>query len=225
MSTAKHQVTERRSTPDNGLRAGDNGRPAGARRRLPAIHRLPLLHRLREDIEVVMRKDPAASSWREALLYPHLEALWLHRIAHLLYRHRLRTLARSISLYARFRTGIDIHPGCEVGRRLFIDHGAAVVIGETAVIEDDVMLYHNVTLGSIGWWADAKRSPGSRRHPLVGTGAVIGTGASVLGPVTIGAHARIGAHALVLENVPAGGRVAQSPSHPIARPSHPGGGT
>ncbi len=169
-----------------------------------------MLELMREDIDVVLAKDPAARSRGEVLLYPHIHALWAHRIAHRWWCRGRRTAARAVALAARFISGIDIHPGARIGRRFFIDHGAAVVIGETVVVGDDVMLYHQVTLGSVGWWKDFRREAGSRRHPMVGDSVVIGVGASVLGPVTIGAQARIGAHAVVLEDVPAYARVLSS---------------
>lgn len=166
------------------------------------------LARMREDVQVVRDKDPAATSTLEVLLYPHIHALWLHRVAHVCYRHRRRTLARAIALFARVVSGgIDIHPGARIGRRFFIDHGTGVVIGEHVVIGDDVMLYHLVTLGSVGWWRDIARGPTARRHPTVGDGVVLGTAATVLGPVTIGARSRIGAHAIVMTDLPPGSRV------------------
>ncbi|WFB06732.1 serine O-acetyltransferase [Streptomyces sp. LX-29] len=163
---------------------------------------------MREDIAVVMDKDPAATSRGEVLLYPHIHALWAHRVAHAWYRRGHRTAARAVALAARFLTGIDIHPGAVIGRRFFIDHGAAVVIGETVEIGDDVMLYHQVTLGSVGWWKDRRRPPGAKRHPTVRDGVVIGVGASVLGPITVEEGAYIGARAVVLEDVPPHSKVS-----------------
>jgi serine O-acetyltransferase len=163
---------------------------------------------IQEDIAVVRAKDPAVTSAWEVLCYPHLHALWLHRLAHLLYRHDRRLTARMVALFGRLISGgIDIHPGARIGRRLFIDHGTGVVIGETAEIGDDVMLYHLVTLGSVGWWTDVARGPGAKRHPTLGDGVIVGTGASVLGPVEIGAGSLIGAHAVVLCSLPAATRV------------------
>lgn len=167
------------------------------------------LERMREDIRVVRDKDPAATSTMEVLLYPHIHALWLHRVAHLFYRRQHRTVARAISLFGRFISGgIDIHPGARIGRRFFIDHGTGVVIGEHVEIGDDVMLYHLVTLGSVGWWRDIARGPGARRHPTIGDGVVLGTAATVLGPISVGARSRVGAHAIVLVGLPPGSRVA-----------------
>jgi serine O-acetyltransferase len=176
------------------------------------------LRRLAEDVRTVRLKDPAATSAAEVLLYPHLHALWLHRIAHRAYHRRHRLLARMLSLAGRFlSSGIDIHPGASIGRRLFIDHGVGVVIGETAVLGDDVMLYHGVTIGSAGWWRDRA---GERRHPVVGDHVRLCTGASVLGPVVIGAGSEIGAHAVVLTDLPPGSRIAAgSVVRPARRPS------
>ncbi|WP_424212633.1 serine O-acetyltransferase EpsC [Streptomyces sp. BI20] len=167
---------------------------------------------LREDIETVLAKDPAATSRVEVLLYPHIHALWTHRVAHRLWLRGRKVAARALSMIARTLSGIEIHPGATIGRRFFIDHGSAVVIGETVRIGDDVMLYHQVTLGSVGWWKDLRRPSGSRRHPVIGDRVVIGTGASVLGPVTVGDESRIGAHAIVLDDLPARSRVVAAAS-------------
>ena len=176
---------------------------------------------LAEDLRAVTDRDPSIRSRAEALLHPGLAAVWLHRMAHPLYRSGHGVLARLIMTIARTLTGIEIHPGARLGRRVFIDHGAAVVIGETAVVGDDVTLFHQVTLGAVGWWRDNRRSPGSRRHPVIGAGTVIGTGASVLGAVTVGEQALIGAHALVLEDVPAHGRASAVPAAPVPPPVRP----
>jgi serine O-acetyltransferase len=159
-----------------------------------------------EDIRTACRRDPAlfGARWPEVLLYPGLWALWVHRLAHRLYGWRVPFVPRALSQFIRGLTGIEIHPGARIGRRLFIDHGAGVVIGETVVIGDDVTMYHQVTLGGRGWWCDHK---GSRRHPRVGDRVVLGVGATVLGPVHIGDDARVGAHALLLSDVPPGARV------------------
>ncbi|MEU1374736.1 MULTISPECIES: serine O-acetyltransferase EpsC [Streptomyces] len=172
------------------------------------------VRRMREDLRVVVERDPAVRSRGEALLAPHLPALWLHRIASGLYRRGHRVTARVLSLIGRFLSGgVDIHPGAQVGRRLFIDHGAAVVIGEDAVIGDDVTLYHQVTIGALGWWRDRRRPPGERRHPTIGDRVVVGANASVLGPVRVGDDSLVGAHSLVTSDVPAGGRVWAPKSH------------
>jgi serine O-acetyltransferase len=176
-----------------------------------------ILSRMREDIEVVFEKDPAAKSVAEVLLYPGLHALWAHRIAHRLYERKFSFLARLISQVARILTGgIEIHPGAKIGRRFFIDHGSGVVIGETAEIGDNVMLYHQVTLGATGWWKDMK-SGRVKRHPTIENDVVIGSGASILGPVTIGAGSKIGAMALVIDNVPQGSIVVGAPGTVLRR--------
>ncbi len=152
---------------------------------------------VREDIACVFERDPAARNTLEVVsIYPGVHALVLHRLAHTLWRHRLRYGARFISFVARMLTQIDIHPGATIGRRFFIDHGCGVVIGETAEIGDGVTLYHGVTLGGTSW------NPG-KRHPTLGDGVVVGAGAKILGPVTIGRNARIAANSVVIENVTA----------------------
>ncbi|HET9140731.1 serine O-acetyltransferase EpsC [Actinophytocola sp.] len=166
-----------------------------------------LFRTLAEDLRTVVARDPSVYTRREALLHPALPALWVHRVAHRLYRGGWRCTARLAMLLARAFTGTEIHPGAVLGRRVFIDHGAAVVIGETAVIGDDVTLYHQVTLGAIGFWRDNLRPAGERRHPLVGDGVIIGANATVIGPVAIGAGAVIGAQALVVRDVPPGARI------------------
>jgi serine O-acetyltransferase len=172
-----------------------------------------------DDIRTAWRRDPALYGVRqyEVLLYPGVWTLWAHRVSHRLYRCRVPFLPRALSQVVRALTHIEIHPGATIGRRLFIDHGAGVVIGETAAIGDDVTIYHGVTLGGRGWWRDAK---GSRRHPTVGDRVVIGVGATILGPVHIGHDARVGAHALVLTDIPAGARVHAPPST-VVTPSQP----
>lgn len=168
------------------------------------------------DIRAACRRDPALYGIRvaEVLLYPGLWAVWSHRVAHRLHRWGLPLLPRLISQVTRLLTGIEIHPGAVVGRRLFIDHGAGVVIGETARIGDDVTMYHRVTLGGRGWRRDPK---GSVRHPVVGDRVVLGVGATVLGPVRIGDDAEIGAHCLVLSDVPAGARLRAPEAEAIPR--------
>ncbi|MBK5221801.1 MAG: serine acetyltransferase [Acidimicrobiia bacterium] len=147
------------------------------------------------------RKDPAIRGVGvvELVLYPGLWALAVHRVSNRLWRTGIPFVPRLLSQAVRMITGVEIHPGATIGRRLFIDHGAGVVIGETAEIGDDVMMYHGVTLGGHGWWADAK---GSRRHPRIGDDVTLGVGASVLGDITVGAHSRIGPHTIVIDDVP-----------------------
>ncbi|MFW7414169.1 serine O-acetyltransferase [Demequina sp. SO4-18] len=168
-----------------------------------------------EDIRTAMRRDPAARSWIViALSYQGVHAIWHHRAAHWLWNRGLLTYARLWSQHARRRTGIEIHPGATVGRRVFIDHGMGVVIGETAVIGNDVLLFHGVTLGG------TTMSPG-KRHPTVGDRVVIGAGAKVLGPVHIGCDARIGANAVLVKDVPDGATAVGIPAkireHPNPR--------
>ncbi len=169
-----------------------------------------MFQRLREDIETVFARDPAARSWLEVIFcYPGLHALWLHRIAHCLWRHKLRFLARLVSHINRLLTNIEIHPGAKIGRRFFIDHGAGVVIGETAEIGDDVLMYQGAVLGG----TSLKKE---KRHPTVGNGVVIGAGAIALGAITIGDGARIGAGAVVVRSVPPGATVVGVPGRVVA---------
>ena len=164
---------------------------------------------LREDIQTVFVKDPAARSVAEVLLcYPGLHALWFHRLAHFFWRHKLRLLARILSQINRFLTGIEIHPGARIGRRFFIDHGAGVVIGETSEIGDDVLLYQGVVLGGT---TTEKR----KRHPTIGNNVVIGAGAVALGAITIGDGARIGSSSVVIKSVPPGVTVVGIPGRAV----------
>jgi serine O-acetyltransferase len=151
---------------------------------------------LRDDIGYASQRDPAARGWLEVVLfYPGVHALLWHRAAHRMWLAGYKFPARAISWFARLVANIDIHPAATIGERLFIDHGAGVVIGETAVIGDDVTMYHGVTLGGTSW------EPG-KRHPTVCDGVLIGAGAKILGPITVGRHARIGANSVVIEDVP-----------------------
>lgn len=159
--------------------------------------------RLIEDIRTAVRKDPALHGLHvvEVLFYSGLWAIWFHRLAHRLWLAGVPLVPRIISELSRLSTGIEIHPGARIGRRVFIDHGSGIVIGETAEVGDDCVLYHGVTLGGRGWWVDAK---GSKRHPTIGREVTLATGSSVLGAVTVGDRARIGPNAVVLEDVPPG---------------------
>lgn len=159
--------------------------------------RLPsLLQLIRDDVACVAARDPAAGSGTEVVLtYPGVHAIVWHRIAHRLWHRRLRFPARLLSWFARLVTNVDIHPAARIGRRFFIDHGAGVVIGETAEIGDDVTLYHGVTLGGTSW------SPG-KRHPTLEDGVLVGCGAKILGPITVGKGARVGANSVVVDSVP-----------------------
>jgi serine O-acetyltransferase len=166
---------------------------------------------IREDLNAVQQRDPAARSRLEiALLYPGLHALWAHRAAHWLWTHRLKLLGRMLSQLARTFTGIEIHPGARIGRRFFIDHGMGVVIGETAEIGDDVTLYHGVTLGGTSLEK-------GKRHPTIGSRVVIGAGAKVLGAIEIGEGSRIGANAVVVRPVPANSVVVGVPGQVVQR--------
>ena len=151
---------------------------------------------LRETIAAYQARDPAARSWLEILLlYPGIKAVRSHRLAHWCYRHNLKFLARAISQRSRRRTGIEIHPGATIGRRLVIDHGMGIVIGETAEIGDDCLIYHGVTLGGTG-------KDVGKRHPTIGNNVLIGTGAKVLGPIKVGDNSRIAANSVVLREIP-----------------------
>lgn len=165
-----------------------------------------MFSRLREDISCVFERDPAArSTWEVLTCYPGLHALTLHRLSHALWNVHLRWLARFVSHFVRWATGIEIHPGATIGRRVFIDHGMGVVIGETAVIEDECTLYHGVTLGGTSW------SKG-KRHPTLQSGVVIGAGAKVLGPITLGRGAKVGSNAVVVRDVPPGATAVGIPA-------------
>lgn len=160
---------------------------------------------LRENVQTVFARDPAARSVREIIFcYPGLHALLFHRAAHFLWRHKLRFMARFISYIIRFLTGIDIHPGAKIGRRFFIDHGSGVVIGETAEIGDDVLMYQGAVLGG----TTLKKE---KRHPTVGNNVVIGAGSVILGAITIGDNVKIGSNSVVLKSVPPGATVVGVP--------------
>lgn len=166
---------------------------------------------IREQIDTVFREDPAAKSTLEILLcYPGLHAILLHRLSHRLYQAGVPLLPRVISQFGRWITGIEIHPGAQIGRRFFIDHGMGVVIGETAQIGDDVLLYQGVTLGGTG-------KECGKRHPTVGNHVVVGTGAKVLGNILIGDGSRIGAGSVVVRPVPAGSTVVGIPGKVVRR--------
>lgn len=166
-----------------------------------------MLARLKEDINCVFARDPAAQSVLEVVTtYPGFHAILIHRCSHGLWLRGFRWLGRYLSFLGRWLTGIEIHPGAQIGRRFFIDHGMGVVIGETAVIGDDCTLYHGVTLGGTSWNK-------GKRHPTLGNGVVIGAGAKVLGPIVIGDGARVGSNSVVLKPVAAGVTVVGIPAH------------
>jgi len=160
-----------------------------------------VFRRVREDVRTALARDPAAKSSLEVVLcYPGVHALWAHRVSHFLWRRRLRLVARLLSHGVRSATGVEIHPGARIGRRVFIDHGSGVVIGETAEVGDDVLIYQGVTLGGV-------RFEDVKRHPTIEDGVVLGAHAVLLGPIRVGREAKIGAGAVVREDVPAGGVV------------------
>jgi len=161
---------------------------------------------LREDIAVVFERDPAARSrWEVLTTYPGVHAILFHRLTNKLWGWRFFWLARFIAHFARWITGIEIHPAARIGRRVFIDHGMGVVIGETAELGDDVTLYHGVTLGGTSWQK-------GKRHPTLGKGVVVGAGAKILGPITIGEGAKVGSNAVVVKDVPAGATAVGIPA-------------
>ncbi|OAI10497.1 serine acetyltransferase [Methylomonas koyamae] len=166
-----------------------------------------MFSRLKEDIQCVFARDPAAQSVFEVVTtYPGFHAVLIHRLSHGLWLRGFRWAARYVSFLGRWLTGIEIHPGAQIGRRFFIDHGMGVVIGETAVIGDDCTLYHSVTLGGTSW-------DKGKRHPTLGNGVVIGAGAKVLGPIDIGDGARVGSNSVVVKPVPPGVTVVGIPAH------------
>jgi len=171
-----------------------------------------MFKRIAEDIRTVFDEDPAARNpWEVLFCYPGLQALWLHRIAHFFWNHRMRFLGRIISHISRFLTDIEIHPGAKIGRRFFIDHGSGVVIGETTEIGNDVLLYQGVTLGGTG-------KEKGKRHPTIGNKVVIGADAIVLGAIKINEGARIGAGSVVVKDIPPGAVVVGVPGRTVERP-------
>ena len=170
-----------------------------------------MFERMREDIQSVFHRDPAARNAFEVVTcYPGLHATWLHRVAHALWLSGWKWPARVVSNFGRWMTGIEIHPGAKIGRRFFIDHGMGIVIGETAEIGNDVTLYQGVTLGGTSWNK-------GKRHPTLEDGVVVGAGAKVLGPFTVGAGAKIGSNAVVTKAVPAGATAVGIPGKIIVK--------
>lgn len=170
---------------------------------------------IRDDIQSVFDRDPAARNALEVLLcYPGLHAVWGHRVSHWLWTHGAKLPARWFSQVMRSLTGIEIHPGATLGPRFFIDHGMGVVIGETAEVGADVTLYHGVTLGGTSWQK-------GKRHPTLGNGVVVGAGAKILGPITVGENSRVGANAVVVKPVPADSVVVGVPGEVVKRSKPP----
>lgn len=170
-----------------------------------------MLNAIIRDLRAIMERDPACKSWLEAVVcYPGFHALVIHRFAHILYRRRLFFAARLISSFARWLTGVEIHPGAQIGSGVFIDHGCGVVIGETAVVGDNVTIYQGVTLGGTG-------KEKGKRHPTIGNNVVISAGAKVLGSFTVGDNSKIGAGAVVLKEVPPNCTVVGVPGRIVVR--------
>lgn len=170
-----------------------------------------LLAQMREDVNCVFARDPAARNLAEVLLiYPGVHAVLIHRVSHRLWHSGWKFAARWLAFMGRWLTNVDIHPGAKIGRRLFIDHGAGVVIGETAEVGDDVTLYHGVTLGGTSWNKE-------KRHPTLGNNVLIGAGAKILGPIRLGDHVRVGANSVVNKNVPACCTVVGIPGRVVHR--------
>ena len=175
----------------------------------PSARHPGFFERMRDDVRAVKERDPAATSTFEIVTsYSGLHALWLHRLAHPLYKRGVPVIPRWISQFSRFVTGIEIHPGAQIGERFFIDHGSGVVIGETTEVGDDVTLYQGVTLGGTG-------KEHGKRHPTVDNDVVVGAGAKVLGSIRVGENAKIGAGSIVIHDVPDNATVVGNPGHPV----------
>ena len=174
-----------------------------------------MFSRMKEDINSVFDRDPAARTTFEVLLnYPGLHAIWIHRLSHRLWRANWKLLARILSTFSRWLTGVEIHPGATLGRRFFIDHGMGVVIGETSEIGNDVTLYHGVTLGGTSWNA-------GKRHPTLEDNVVIGAGAQVLGPITIGKGGKVGSNSVVVKDLPANATAVGIPARIVNSKNNP----
>ena len=177
---------------------------------------------IRDEIDAMMARDPAARSRIEVVVcYPGFQALLFHRLAHGLWRGGWRLLGRLVSQLGRGATGIEIHPAVVIGKRLFIDHGMGVVIGETSEIGDGVTLYHGVTLGGVAPSVDSHNQRNTKRHPTLEDGVIVGSGAQVLGPITVGRNARIGANAVVTKDVPSGVTVVGIPARAVQPRAQP----
>ncbi len=169
-----------------------------------------MLERIREQIDCVFDRDPAVRSrWEVITLYPGFHAVLMHWLAAWFWRHELKWVGRALSQFSRFMTGIEIHPGATLGRRVFIDHGMGVVIGETAEVGDDCTLYQGVTLGGTSWNK-------GKRHPTLLSGVIVGAGAKIIGPITLGAGAKVGSNAVVVKPVPAGATAIGIPARVVA---------
>lgn len=180
-----------------------------------------LIARMLQDIDAIIERDPAARGRLEVIfLYPSFHAVTIYRLAHWFYKKEWFFIARWISQFMRFITGIEIHPGAIIGKGLFIDHGMGVVIGETAEIGNNVTLYHGVTLGGVSPAEESDKQRNLKRHPTLMDNVIIGSGAQVLGPLTIGKGARVGANAVVVHDVPNGETVVGIPAHPAKRDSN-----
>ncbi|HVO01335.1 MAG TPA: serine O-acetyltransferase EpsC [Candidatus Cybelea sp.] len=175
-----------------------------------------IFKRIAEEIDATMARDPAARSRAMVVLaYPSFWAVVFHRVAHRIYKAGFYTPARMISQFSRFLTGIEINPGARIGRRLFIDHGMGVVIGETAIVGDDVTLYHDVTLGGISPSINSSSQVDVKRHPTLEDGVIVGAGAQILGDIVVGRNARVGANAVVVKDVPPGVAVVGIPGRVV----------
>jgi serine O-acetyltransferase len=171
-----------------------------------------MFHRLRQDINSIIERDPAArNGWEVLTCYPGLQAIVMHRWAHWCWHHGMKWLGRFISYLARIITGIEIHPGAQIGARVFIDHGFGVVIGETAIVGDDCTIYQGVTLGG------TSLHTGSKRHPTLERGVIVGAGAQVLGAFTVGEYAKVGSNAVLLKPLPAGATAVGNPAHIVQK--------
>ena len=181
---------------------------------------MALMTEITEHLDAVRLRDPAARSrWEVAFLYQGVHVVLWHRVANWLWRHRMKFLGRWLSQITRWLTGIEIHPGARIGKRFFIDHGMGVVIGETAEIGDDCMLYHGVTLGGTAYDAGNPE----KRHPTLGNDVIVGAGAKILGPITVGSGARIGANSVVVKDVPEGETIVGIPGRPAKEQEKAGG--
>lgn len=177
-----------------------------------------MFRHIRQDIRAIIERDPAArNGWEVLTCYPGLQAIIMHRWSHWCWTHGLKWLGRFISTIARWLTGIEIHPGASIGRRVFIDHGYGVVIGETAVVGDDCTIYQGVTLGGTSLHS------GTKRHPTLERGVIIGAGAKVLGAFTIGEYAKVGSNAVLLKPLPPGATAVGNPAHIVQKSEHPHG--